>query len=235
MGTPLALVLANIYWGILEEDLKMGNEKDSFFLWPSLYKRPRFVDDVFGVFEGHPNNIVLFAQHFNDKVPTIEMEIPHSGSHVIFMDLRLIIYKGTRFRQTGFLEIKIYQKEISMNICSYIPVHSAHSPYVFKNFIKGEINRYLRYNSNESCFWSIVLNIFRRLRLSVTPENYWSLFFLILTIQIKTNCSFLLPVCRTSSSRGLIKDLGLLSNWLTLQSKAILLIKAGWWKEIHCF
>ena len=88
------------------------------------------------------------------------MDLTYTGSYVIFMDL--VIFKGPRFHEQNILDIKVYQKE--MNIYSYIPFITAHPPFVLKNFVMGEIFRYIRFNSSEKYFWRLVSKFFARLR-----------------------------------------------------------------------
>ena len=74
----------------------------------------------------------------------------------------LYIYKGNKFYDNGFLDFKIHQKEI--NRYMYIPYKSGHVSHTIKNYVLGEIKRYIRYNSLKITFLKTRTKFFSRLR-----------------------------------------------------------------------
>ena len=74
----------------------------------------------------------------------------------------LYIYKGNKFYDSGLLDFKIHQKEI--NRYMYIPYKSGHVSHTIKNYVLGEIKRYIRFNSLKLTFLKIRTKLFSRLR-----------------------------------------------------------------------
>ena len=81
-------------------------------------------------------------------------------NHVEFMDS--YIYKGDKFYFSGILDFKIFQKDINRYV--YIPYKSGHVSHTIKNYVLGEIKRYIRYNSIKLTFLKIRAHFFSRLR-----------------------------------------------------------------------
>ena len=75
----------------------------------------------------------------------------HFGSNVTFMDIYK--FKGKDFHINGKLSIKVYQKP--ENRYMYIPFKSAHPRHTIKNYILGELKRYVRINTDELNFLKI--------------------------------------------------------------------------------
>ena len=80
------------------------------------------------------------------------------------MDLYIYIYiyKGEKFFSYGFLAFRIFQKQI--NRYMYIPRKSGHVSHTIKNYVLGELKRYIRYNSLKLSFLKIRTLFFSRLR-----------------------------------------------------------------------
>ena len=76
------------------------------------------------------------------------------------MDLH--IFKGENFYNEGKLSIKVYQKP--ENKYMYIPYKSAHPRHTIKNYVIGELKRYVRINTEELNFLKIKNRFFLRMR-----------------------------------------------------------------------
>ena len=74
----------------------------------------------------------------------------------------IYIYKGNKFIIDGTLSIKVFQKP--ENKYMYIPFKSAHPRHTIKNYILGELKRYVRINTEEFNFLKIRNKFFLRLR-----------------------------------------------------------------------
>ena len=74
----------------------------------------------------------------------------------------LYIYKGIDFYEDGKLSVSIHQKET--NKFMYIPYRSDHQRHTIKNYVWGELKRYVRYNSEEKNFKKLRVRFFLRLR-----------------------------------------------------------------------
>ena len=126
MGTNLAPILANLYLAMLQEELKKKCVHDKKLKWPVLFQR--FIDDGFGIIEGRKQDVEYWINQFNTLRKTIKIDKWSFGNHVEFMDL--YIYKGDKFYESGFLDFKIYQKEI--NRYMYIPYKVVRFPTPLK-------------------------------------------------------------------------------------------------------
>ena len=127
MGTNLAPILANVYMAMLQEELKRKCKHDKKLKWPSLFLR--FIDDGFGVMEGNKKDVEYWILQFNNLRKSINIDKWSFGNHVEYMDL--YIYKGAKFYSSGFLDFRIFQKEI--NRYMYIPQKSGHVSHTIKN------------------------------------------------------------------------------------------------------
>ena len=67
------------------------------------------------------------------------------GNALDYMDL--FIHKVSSFYTDGKLSISIHQKET--NKFMYIPYRSFHQRHTIKNYVWGELKRYVRYNTEE--------------------------------------------------------------------------------------
>ena len=85
------------------------------------------------------------------------------GNHVEYMDT--YIYKGEKFYSSGFLDFRIFQKEI--NRYMFIPQKSGHASHPIKNYVLGELKRHIRYNSPILYFLKKGLRFFRDLGIVV--------------------------------------------------------------------
>ena len=143
---------------MLQEELKKKCKHDAKLKWPSLFLR--FIDDGFGIMKGTKQDVEYWICQFNNLRETIKIDKWSFGNHVEYMDL--YIYKGDKFYSHGFLDFRIFQKEI--NRYMYIPQKSGHMSHTIKNYVLGELKRYIRYNSLKITFLKIRTKFFSRLR-----------------------------------------------------------------------
>jgi hypothetical protein len=143
---------------MLQEELKRKCKHDKKLKWPSLFLR--FIDDGFGIMEGTKKDVEYWILQFNNLRKSINIDKWSFGNHVEYMDL--YIYKGEKFYSSGFLDFRIFQKEI--NRYMYIPQKSGHVSHTIKNYVLGELKRYIRYNSLKLTFLKIRTLFFSRLR-----------------------------------------------------------------------
>jgi len=158
MGTNLAPILANLYLAMLQEELKKKCVNDQKLKWPKLFLR--FIDDGFGIMEGAKKDVEYWIKQFNSLRKTIKIDKWSFGNSAEYMDI--YIYKGEKFFSTGLLDFRIFQKEI--NRYMYIPAKSGHVSHTIKNYVLGELKRYIRYNSLKLTFLKIRTKFFSRLR-----------------------------------------------------------------------
>ena len=158
MGTNVAPILANLYLAKLEKILKEKTKNDPMLVWPILFRR--YIDDGFGITKGSKTNVEYWISEFNKLVESIVIDKFKYGSKVEYMDL--VIYKGNRFYEKGFFDIKVYQKE--QNLYAYIPQKSNHRRHTIKNYVLNELKRYIKYNSEKLNFLKLRNKFFDRLR-----------------------------------------------------------------------
>lgn len=137
MGTPMAVVFANLYLAMLENFAF----KRYYDIYPEYYSTVllfvRFIDDILAILLS-PEHCTVLLELLNSMHPTISITYNVSDNSVDFLDMT--IHKGSLFPTTSILDIKPYQKP--MNAYLYIPIFSYHSPFVFKAFIQSEKRRY---------------------------------------------------------------------------------------------
>ena len=175
MGTNKAPILANIYMAKLEALQKEKCKTEVKLKWPILFKR--FIDDGFGVMEGTKLDFEHWISEFNLLRQTITIDKFKFGNEVDFMDL--FIYKGEEFFVNGKLDISVFQKQ--ENKYMYIPSKSGHLKHTIRNFILGELRRYVRCCTQEFNFLKTKNKFFKRLRL----RGYKKLFLLRLFRKVK--------------------------------------------------
>ena len=158
MGTNVAPILTNIYMAMLENELKQKCNSDPKLIWPVLFKR--FIDDGFGITLGLREDVIYWIEKFNELRESIKIDKYNWGNALDYMDL--FIYKGNNFYEDGKLSISIHQKET--NKFMYIPYRSYHQRHTIKNYVWGELRRYVRYNTEEKNFKKLRVRFFLRLR-----------------------------------------------------------------------
>jgi len=143
---------------MLENELKMKCITDPKLIWPNLFKR--FIDDGFGITKGNRDDVIYWIEKFNELRATVKIDKYNWGNALEYMDL--FIYKGDSFYRDGKLSISIHQKET--NKFMYIPYRSFHQKHTIKNYVWGELKRYVRYNTEEKNFSKLKTRFFLRLR-----------------------------------------------------------------------
>lgn len=164
MGTPAAVVFANIYM-FMKEKKVIERNKDSI-----RYYR-RFLDDILIIFNTHNPQPVI--DQLNNMHPSIKLESVISKDKVNFLDL--IIHKGNRFKKERRLDISCHQK--TLNSYLYIPFNSFHPPRSKGGFIITELKRYVRNNSSRSEYLKLKLIFYLRLRARGYPTVFLNDYF----------------------------------------------------------
>lgn len=148
MGTPLAVVFANIYLAILELECFDMCKLNPAYKQTLLYKR--FVDDKIAVFADRISGLI-FIENWNILRPGFILDtFDFSDTSGIFMDMEF--FKGPRFLATGHFDTKIYQKP--MNSYLYIPPFSAHSKINYSAVILSTLKKYCMFSSADEDYLS---------------------------------------------------------------------------------
>ncbi len=127
MGTPIAVMYANIVLFDLEQDVIALNP----------YSYNRFLDDIFAIPISEQQALDM-VNIFNSKCPSIQLEAVTIGNSGIFLDLTAeIVMTGTgeQILRTG-----VYQKPTNKHL--YIKPTSNHEHRIFKNFVTAEFKRF---------------------------------------------------------------------------------------------
>jgi hypothetical protein len=177
MGTPCAVVYANIYMYDLEYPILKEHRLTVLF-----YRR--FLDDILIVTTGD-NSALLSA--FSSARPTIKLEVTQSPRTVNFLDVQ--IYKGPIFATTDHLDTTIHQK--ALNLYLYIPYSSAHPLHVKKAFIRTELQRYIRLISSRAVYLEQRDRFYYRLRARGYPRKF--ILHCFSTVKYASRPSFLTP------------------------------------------
>lgn len=144
MGTPMAVVFANIYIAMLESDaFNIFFTKYPRYACDSVLLYVRFIDDILCILETVEQSAYLLAL-LNTMHDNIRLTDSSNKDSVDFLDIT--IFKGPLFMSSSLFDIKPFQKQ--MNAYLYISMFSHHNPAVFKSFIQSEIRRYTR---NSTC------------------------------------------------------------------------------------
>ena len=152
MGTKMAPAYANLFMGKLEEKLnELG--KPHIMLWK------RFIDDIFVIWTGFAVEFTTYMNTINQLHHTIKFTYELSETELTFLDITL--YKGDRFDRNQILDIRTHIKPTNKQL--YIHAFSYHPPTTINAISKGEVNRYLRTNSNEREFRNMKQKLTNRL------------------------------------------------------------------------
>lgn len=130
MGTNCAVAIANLYMATLI-DSKLSNI-------PEIRSYSRFIDDICFIYRGTKEKLLNTIESSNSYHPKLKFTYVISKTELDVLDL-------TFYSKDNKLEHKTYQKE--MNKYLYIPSFSNHPPATLRGFIKGELIRYSRSNS----------------------------------------------------------------------------------------
>lgn len=144
MGSPMIPPYANIYMYMLERETVNKFIAMNFVL---LYKR--FIDDVFVITESYKKDFTSqFQNELNNLHPKIKLTWTHKSTHCNFLDLNIWI------TSKNHIHTNVYQKPL--NMYSYLPFKSYHTPSQKTGFIKAEALRYSRICSRKTDFQKII-------------------------------------------------------------------------------
>ncbi len=160
MGTKMAPAYANLFMAELEEKLL-----NSYPTKPLIWKR--YIDDVFCVWPGPPEDLKRFIDFLNEAHPTIKFTYECSDTSIDFLDLTL--YRGERYKTHKILDIKPFFKKT--NKFQYLEYSSAHPKKTFSSLIKGELTRLLRACSNEKDYKQVIKKMHQAFRDRGYPES----------------------------------------------------------------
>ena len=160
MGAAFSPTIANIFMSVFIRKF-LNTQK----IKPLILKR--YIDDIFFIWANNLEELVEFLSDLNKFHPSIHFTHQHSSTSIDFLEIT--IFKGTGFDYTNLLDIKTYQK--ARNLYQYLHYTSEHPRSVFKGLIRGECIRYLRTNTLECDFNTIIAMFKMRLHQRGYPNK----------------------------------------------------------------
>ena len=145
MGTSAACMWATAYYGVHESESLLPTHSTHLVLYV------RFIDDIFGIWNGSDEAWEAFKGDINN-FGILTWEICEPSSSANFLDLTISI------EQDGSLTTKTYQK--AMNLYQYIPPQSAHTPGMTKGVIYSLMKNYHLQNSKQSDYLTMATLLF---------------------------------------------------------------------------
>lgn len=106
MGTVCAPNYANLFLGHFENKFVFNTTKNPFV--PKIVKWFRYIDDIFCIFNGSPEEATDFVTLLNSFEPSLFFTPQYSPVQVIFLDLTVI-------KSNGSIITTLYRKETDKN------------------------------------------------------------------------------------------------------------------------
>ena len=160
MGTKMAPSYANIFMDSLERQF-LESEPLQLALWKC------YINDILCVWSGFRESLEAFLRRLNSCHPTIHFTWTIYTESVEFLDIR--IYKGSRFRETGILDVQTHFKPT--NTFQYLHF-SSHPKGVFKGLVKGEAIQFLRSNSSQDNYKRTISTFRHHLHCRGYPKGF---------------------------------------------------------------
>jgi hypothetical protein len=150
MGTAVAVVFANLYFGWHEKQNLLPKYKDTL---KRTSHHSRFIDDVFFIWIGPMDATWDQLVKDYDNFGILRWDISQPALSVNFLDLTLTLENGTIWTKT-------YQKE--NNPYLYIPPHSSHAPGMIHGIIYSIVRTYWLQNTRPKDFWHFTKLLLQR-------------------------------------------------------------------------
>ena len=151
MGTSVAVIFANLYFGWHEKVLLLPKYQDNF---KRILFHARFIDDVFFIWIGGQDTMWHELCSDYNSFGILKWDIENPRAAVNFLDLTLKI-------EDGRITTKTYQK--ANNPYLYIPPNSAHPPGMINGTVYGLLKTYKSQNTKNSDFKHFAHLLFKRL------------------------------------------------------------------------
>lgn len=148
MGTNCAPELANLY-------LKQVLDPE-FINHNNITNYKRYLDDIFFLWHGSNSELRYLLAKLNEDYGRMKFTIESSKTKISFLDVDILLSSNGRQ-----LHWSTHQK--SINKYAYIKQNSSHPQYIFRGFIKTELERYRRNSSSIHAFQIIKHRFFIRL------------------------------------------------------------------------
>lgn len=153
MGKRFAPAYANIFMAIWEEEVLPKCKKRPFYYL-------RYLDDLFGVWQGSKEEFFEFLDIINSHDPSIKLQAELDRREVNFLDTT--VYKGATFSQEHKVDVKVYFKKTDTH--ALLHKSSFHPRHTFRGLVKSQILRFWRICTHREDFLEAVRILFKALR-----------------------------------------------------------------------
>lgn len=153
MGKRFAPAYANIYMADWEESVFLKCKSKPSHYW-------RYLDDIWGVWEGTEECFRDFVEILNQHHPSIRVKVERNEAEINFLDTT--VFKGPGFQHSGRLDSKVYFK--STDTHALLHHGSDHHPHIFKGIVKAQLVRFRRICTREGDRVQAVKTLFEALR-----------------------------------------------------------------------
>ena len=161
MGTSVAVIFANLYYGWHKRTCILPHYVTSED--PPLIFYKRFIDDIFGIWVGTDHKFDKLLKDANN-FGILKWDFNRPTNTVAFLDLNITIKEGK-------ITTRTHQKE--GNPYLYITPQSAHPPGMIKGVIFGLVRHYYEQNSDKKDFM-----YFTNLLLTRLVSRGWDPFYI---------------------------------------------------------
>lgn len=149
MGKTFAPAYANIFMANWEEEVfAKCTQKPTHYC--------RYLDDIWGVWEGSEQEFQEFLKILNGHDPSIQLKAEFHQQTIDFLDTT--IYKGPNFHQTNQFDIKVFFK--STDTHALLHKTSFHPRHTFSGVVRSQILRFKRICTREEDFRQAVKTLF---------------------------------------------------------------------------
>lgn len=153
MGKRFAPAYANIFMANWEEEvLQKCDRKPLYYL--------RYLDDIWGVWDGSQEEFQAFLVILNSHDPSISLKSETDQTQINFLDTT--VYKGATFSVTGQLDIKVFFKKTDTHALLF--KSSFHPTHTFRGIVKSQLLRFWRICTQKQDFNVAVGILFKALR-----------------------------------------------------------------------
>lgn len=161
MGKKFAPAYANIFMANWEAEVFVKlNKKPAHYL--------RYLDDIWGIWEGSEQEFEEFVGILNSHDPSIKLKTVLDKQSIDFLDTT--VFKGPNFLIDSKLDIKVFFKGTDTH--ALLHKHSFHPQHTFKGIVKSQILRFKRICTREEDFWRAVKTLFKALLNRGYPRNF---------------------------------------------------------------
>lgn len=153
MGKRFAPAYANIFMAIWEEAVFAKCQKKPLHYY-------RYLDDIWGIWEGTKEEFDMFLLTLNGHDPSIQLEAQINEQSIDFLDTT--VFKGNDFDATNTLDVKVFFKKTDLHALLF--KSSFHPKHTFAGLVKSQLLRFHRICTKKEDFGTSVEILFKSLR-----------------------------------------------------------------------